>query len=87
VSVYVAAGVIFTLIFDDALSGGAIRLEDYSDGPAGQLGADCPRNECWTLNAEVKRIMLRTDVLTNSAPLTEPQLDPWRFSLGARYRF
>jgi hypothetical protein len=31
--------------------------------------------------------MLRTDVMTNSAPLTEPQLDPWRFSLGARYRF
>jgi outer membrane protein len=86
-SVYVAAGVNFTLIFNDNLSGGAIKLEDYSFGPAGQIGADYKVNDRWTLNADVKRVMIRTDVLTGGAPLTELQLDPWLFSLGARYSF
>jgi outer membrane protein len=86
-SFYVAAGVNFTVIFDDNLSGGAIKLEDYSFGPAGQIGADYKVNDRWTLNADVKRVMLRTDVMTSSATLTELQLDPWLFSLGARYSF
>ena len=86
-SFYVAAGVNFTIIFDDELSNGAIKLEDYSFGPAGQIGADYQINERWTLNADVKRVMLRTDVILNGATLTELQLDPWLFSLGARFSF
>ena len=86
-SVHVAAGVNFTIIFDDNLNNGAIKLEDYSFGPAGQIGADYKVNDRWTLNADVKRVMIRTDVMTSGANLTELQLDPWLFSLGARYSF
>ena len=86
-SFYVGAGVNFTLIFDDNLSGGAIKLEDYSFGPAGQIGADYKLSDRWTLNADVKRVMIRTDVITGGSTLTELQLDPWLFSLGARYSF
>ena len=88
-SFYVAAGVNFTLIFNDNLStsGTALKLEDYSFGPAGQIGADYKLNDRWILNADVKRVMIRTDVMTSSATLTELQLDPWLFSLGARYSF
>lgn len=87
---YVGAGVNFTLIFDDDLAAGAtkLKLDNYSVGPAGQAGFDYKLNERWSLNADVKRAMLRTDVkLVGGAKLTEARLDPWLYSLGLRYTF
>lgn len=87
---YIGAGVNFTLIFDDSLAAGATRLklDNYSVGPAGQAGFDYKLNERWSLNADVKRAVLRTDVSTAAgAKLTEARLDPWLYSLGLRYQF
>lgn len=84
---YVGAGVNFTLIFDDDLLGGAAKLDNYSIGPAGQAGFDYKLNERWSLNADVKRIMIRSDVKVGGATLTEARLDPWLYSLGLRYQF
>jgi outer membrane protein len=82
---YVGAGVNFTLIFDDDL--GALKLDNTSVGPAGQAGFDYVINERWSLNADVKRAVLRTDVKLNGNTLTEARLDPWLYSLGLRYQF
>lgn len=83
---YIGAGVNFTLIFDDDLGGA--KLDNYSVGPAGQAGFDYKLNERWAINADIKRIMLRTDVkLPGGATLTEARLDPWLYSLGLRYQF
>jgi outer membrane protein len=82
---YVGAGVNFTLIFDDDL--GALKLDNYSVGPAGQVGFDYVINERWSLNADVKRAVLRTDVKLAGTTLTEARLDPWLYSLGLRYAF
>jgi len=84
---YVGAGVNFTLIFDEDLAGGAAKLDTYSVGPAGQAGFDYKLTERLSLNADVKRIMLRTDVTVGGAKLTEARLDPWLYSLGLRYSF
>lgn len=85
---YVGAGVNATLIFDDDLAGGALKLDTWSVGPAGQVGFDYVINERWAINADVKRIMLRSDVSTaGGAKVTEARLDPWLYSLGLRYQF
>jgi outer membrane protein len=82
---YLGAGVNFTLIFDEDLGGA--KLDNYSVGPAVQAGFDYTLNPRWSLNADVKRTMLRTDVRAGGAKLTEARLDPWLYSLGLRYRF
>lgn len=86
---YVGAGVNFTLIFDDDLSVGGTRLklDSYSVGPAVQAGFDWALNDKWSLNLDVKRAMLRTDVEAGGAKLTEARLDPWLYSVGLRYAF
>jgi outer membrane protein len=84
---YIGAGVNFTLIFDEDLAGGALKLDNYSVGPAGQAGFDYTLNERWSVNADIKRVMLRTDVKAGGVTLTEARLDPWLFSLGLRYSF
>lgn len=83
---YVGAGVNVTLIFDDELAGG-LKLDTWSVGPAAQIGADWALNERWSLNVDVKRAMIRTDVKANGVKITEARLDPWLFSLGLRYAF
>ncbi len=86
---YVGAGVNFTLIFDDDLSVGGTRLklDGFSVGPAAQAGVDWALNDTWTLNLDVKRAMLRTDVKAGGATITEARLDPWLWSVGLRYAF
>lgn len=86
---YVGAGVNFTLIFDDDLAVGATRLklDSFSVGPAVQAGFDWALNDTWSLNFDVKRVMLRTDVEAGGAKITEARLDPWLYSIGLRYAF
>lgn len=85
---YVGAGVNCTLIFDDNLANGAAKLDNWSIGPAVQVGADYKLDKHWSLNVDVKRAMLRSDVtLTGGTKLTEARLDPWLYSAGLRYTF
>ena len=84
---YVGAGVNFTLIFDETLGAGAITLDHYSVGPAAQAGFDYALDERWSINFDVKRIMLRTDVYAGGSSLGELRLDPWLFRLGLGYAF
>ncbi|MFH1497207.1 MAG: OmpW family outer membrane protein [Verrucomicrobiota bacterium] len=83
---YVGAGVNFTLIFDDDLAAG-LKLDNYSVGPAGQVGVDYQIADGWALNIDVKRAMLRTDVTAAGAKVTRLELDPWLYSVGVRYQF
>jgi outer membrane protein len=86
---YVAAGVNFTLIFDDELvvAGVPLALENYSVGLAGQVGFDYDLNERWSFNANVKKAAIRTDVLAGGAALSEARLDPWLYAVGLVRKF
>lgn len=84
---YVGAGVNFTFIMDDDLLGGAAKLDSYSVGPAAQAGFDIKLADRWTLNVDVKRIMIRSDVKVGGAEVAEVRLDPWAYSLGFSYAF
>lgn len=84
---YFGLGANFTLIFDDDLSvaGVPLKLENYSFGLAGQAGFDYRIDERWHFNVDVKRAVLRTDVLAGGAKLTTAELDPWLYAIGFRY--
>lgn len=86
---YVGAGANFTLIFDENLRVGPTRLklDNYSVGPVGQIGCDYRLDERWSLNVDVKRAMLRTDVKAGGVELTELHVDPWLFRVGVGYAF
>jgi outer membrane protein len=84
---YFGAGVNFTLIMDDDLLGGAAKLDSYSVGPAVQAGFDLRLADRWTLNFDLKRIMIRSDVKVGGVQVAEVRLDPWAYSVGLGYAF
>ena len=86
---YIGAGVNFTLIWNNKLSvaGVPLHLEHNSVGLAAQAGIDWKIEGNWSLNFDVKRAAIRSDVLAGSARLTEARLDPWLYALGVRYQY
>ncbi len=84
---YIGAGVNFTLIFDETLLGGAAKLENYSVGPAGQIGFDWTINDSWAINVDVKKIFIGSDVEVGGAKVIDVNVDPMCYSLGLTYRF
>lgn len=87
---YVSAGLNFTWILDEDLSvaGVDLDLDDYSLSVALGAGFQYEINEQWSLDASVKWIDLNSDVSVHGGPtLTEAQLDPLLYSIGASYRF
>lgn len=84
---YVGAGMNFTLIMDDDLLNGAAKLDNYSIGPAAQIGFDVKLSDRWNLNFDLKRAMIRSDVKVGGVQVAEVRLDPWLYSIGLGYSF
>ena len=84
---YVGAGVNFTLIFDENLLGGAAKLDNYSIGPAAQVGFDWAINDSWAINVDLKKIFIGSDVEVGGAKVIDVNVDPMCYSLGLAYRF
>ena len=86
---YVGAGFNYTLIWDNNLSvaGVPLHLDHHSIGFAAQAGVDWNLVNNWSLNVDLKRAMIRSDVYAGSSRLTTAQLDPWLYAVGLRYDF
>jgi outer membrane protein len=86
---YFSGGVNFTWITNKRLSvaGIPLDLEDYSAGLALGTGIRYDFGSKWDFDASVKWIDLESDVLAGGAKLTNAQLDPLLWSIGASYRF
>lgn len=86
---YFAAGLNFTLIWDDNLvvAGVPLGLESNSLGVAAQAGIDWKIDDRWSFNLDIKRAAIRTDVNAGPARLTEARLDPLLYAIGLRYAF
>lgn len=99
VSPYIGAGINWTLFYnEDAANkangiGLAITHTDYKNrfGFALQAGVDVALVGNWSLNFDVKKIFLKTDVTaqTNLGPVVNSsvRLDPWLVGVGVGYRF
>lgn len=87
ISPYLGAGVNFTRISSVKLLDGAGDLESNSWGLSLQAGVDLRINEHWSINADIKKVNLRSDVFVGGARASHLKVDPVLFGLGVGYRF
>ena len=86
-SPYVGAGVNYTNISDVKLLNGAGRLEHDSWGFALQAGVDYKLDKNWSLNFDIKKVQIRSDVFISGAKASEVKVDPILIGVGVGYRF
>ncbi|MES3023150.1 MAG: OmpW family outer membrane protein [Pseudomonadota bacterium] len=84
---YVGLGLNYTRISSVRLLGGAADLENSSVGLSLQLGADFQLNKNWSLNLDLKKVRIGSDVLVAGARASHVSIDPLLFGVGAGYRF
>jgi len=84
---YVGAGINYTLMSKVKLLDGAARLEHDSVGLALQAGADFRIDDRWSVNVDVKKVQIRSDVEIGGARASRVKVDPVLFGVGLGYRF
>ncbi len=89
---YVGAGVNYTRFSDvsfDSATTTALHpaIKKNSFGAALQAGVDVPVAAGWLVNADVKKVQIRTDVSSSGTKVGTFKVDPWLFSLGVGKRF
>ena len=87
VSPYLGAGVNYTRISDVNLLGGKADLDNNSFGFALQAGVDFKLDKNWSLNLDVKKVQIRSDVTSGGAKISNVKVDPWLVGVGVGYRF
>ncbi len=88
VSPYFGAGVNYTFFYNE--KSGGVNSISYDDGfgLALQAGVDVKVDEAWSVNFDVKKIFLNTDVKVNGGAVNaDVDIDPWIFGIGVGYRF
>ncbi|MNR90907.1 Outer membrane protein W precursor [compost metagenome] len=87
ISPYVGAGLNYTRISSVDILNGAARLEKSSVGLALQAGVDFKLDKNWSINVDVKKVQIRSDVNTAAGQLSAVKIDPWLIGVGVGYRF
>lgn len=84
---YVGVGINYSIFYSVDDHPG-LRM-DYGDsfGLAFQAGFDVPVGNGWSLNADVKKIYINTDVDLNGAPIGDVDINPWVIGAGVGYRY
>jgi outer membrane protein len=83
---YVGAGINYTDISKVSLPTG-FTLDSHSWGGALQAGVDIPLDKNWSINFDVKKVYIKTDVYSNSVSAGTLKLDPVLVGVGLGYRF
>jgi outer membrane protein len=86
-SPYVGLGVNWTTFSKNRMLGGAASLEHDSVGPVAQAGVDVKLGGPWSLNFDVKKVRLRSDVRINGVKASTAKVDPLLLGVGIGYRF
>lgn len=86
-SPYLGAGVNYTRISSVDLLGGQADLESHSFGLALQAGVDYKLDKNWSLNFDIKKVQIRSDVYIGGATASKVKVDPLMVGVGVGYRF
>jgi len=90
ISPYVGAGINYTILYN-AEAGHSVNSVNYSNefGWALQAGVDYQLDDRWSLNFDVKKVFVETDISVNGGAITanDTNLDPLAVSVGLGYRF
>lgn len=84
---YLGAGFNYTRISHVNLLQGAADLDKHSFGFALQAGVDFKLDKNWSLNLDVKKVQLRSDVSIGGSKASAVKVDPWLLGVGVGYRF
>jgi outer membrane protein len=84
---YLGAGINYTRISKVKLLNGAGDLESDSVGLAFQAGVDYRIDKNWSLNLDLKRINIRSDVMIAGVKASTVKVDPVLIAVGVGYRF
>lgn len=84
---YVGAGVNYTTMSKVKLLDGAGSLDHDSVGLALQAGLDYAIDKKWSLNFDVKKVRIRSDVFIGGAKVSRVKVDPLMLGVGVGYRF
>lgn len=83
---YVGAGINYTHFSDVAMPPG-VSLDSHSWGWAFQAGLDIPLDRNWSINLDVKKAYIRSDVYVSGASIGRLRVDPVLYAVGLGYRF
>jgi outer membrane protein len=86
---YVGAGLNYTYFYNDGLKAGgqSIAVGRSSFGPALQAGVDVQITKTLFVNADIKKIWMRTDATLGGAPIGTLRIDPLVVGLGVGMKF
>lgn len=82
---YVGAGLNYTKI--SKISLGTYDLDNHSYGFALQAGVDIPVTKQVSVNFDIKKVQIQSDVYANGAKAGVLKLDPTLIGVGVGYRF
>ncbi|MVT38844.1 outer membrane beta-barrel protein [Acidovorax citrulli] len=83
---YVGAGINYTRFSSVRLPAG-VSIDKSSWGGALQVGVDIPLTKNLSLNFDIKKVYIRTDVAANGAKLGTLKIDPVLAGVGLGWRF
>ena len=86
-SPYVGAGVTYTLFSKTNLANKTLGLEHSSWGFALQAGVDYKLDKNWSLNLDIKKVQIRTDLNAGNTTVSKLKIDPVLIGVGVGYRF
>lgn len=86
-SPYLGAGVNYTTMSKVDLLGGKGGLDHSSVGFAVQAGFDVKLDKNWSLNLDIKKVQIRSDVTLSGAKISSIKVDPVLIGAGLGYRF
>ena len=84
---YIGAGVNYTTLSKVRLLNGAGSLEHDSVGLVLQAGVDYAIDKQWSLNLDIKKAQIRSDVIVGGAAVSRVKVDPLMIGVGVGYRF
>ena len=84
---YVGAGINYTRFSSVNIAGGALTVKKNSWGPALQVGFDYALDKNWSINFDVKKVYIKTDVRSFGTKVGTFKVDPVLVGVGLGYRF
>lgn len=84
---YLGAGLNYTAISKENIANGAATLSGSSWGAAFQAGVDFPIDKNWSINLDVKKLYIKSNVYLGGVDQGVLKLNPVAVGLGLGYRF
>lgn len=84
---YVGAGLNYTRFSSVNLGGGTLSVDKNSFGLSLQAGVDYAIDKTWSVNFDVKKVQIRTDLKSAAGTLGTVKIDPLLVGVGVGYKF